>query len=231
MASADQVKSVARDLGADLCGLAPVSRWEAAPDGFRPTDVDSRARSVAVFAKRLPASCLDSESCVPYTVVNGWVTQEVDRLTLALCYRLEDLGLRAVPIPPDDPYEHWEQERSHGRAILSLRHAGLLGGLGLLGKNTLLINERFGNMIQIGAALIGEELEPDPLAVFDACPTACRLCLDACPQQALDGVTVDQQRCRPLSNYRNEKGYTLKKCNRCRAVCPQALGLRRSLTQ
>lgn len=53
--------------------------------------------------------------------------------------RLEKQGIGAVPIPSSDPYEHWEPERLHGRAILSLRHAGYLAGLGVLGKNTLLI--------------------------------------------------------------------------------------------
>jgi epoxyqueuosine reductase len=219
-----QTKNLARTLGSDLCGIAPVSRWEAAPEGFRPTDVDSRARTVIVYAKRMPASTLTTEHCVPYTFVNAVVTQEVDLLTIAFCRALEARGVRAVPIPSDDPYEHWEPARSYGRAILSLRHAGHLAGLGVLGRNTLLLTERFGNMIQIGATLVDAELEPDPLLTAEACPAECRLCLDACPQQALDGTTVDQARCRPLATFRNERGFVLKRCNRCRAVCPRATG-------
>ncbi|NIM05881.1 MAG: epoxyqueuosine reductase [Armatimonadetes bacterium] len=224
---APDVKALVRSLSADLCGIAPAERFNGAPAGFRPADIDGRARSVIVYAKRLPASTLIAENCVPYTFVNGEITRDVDRLTLNLCLRLEDVGLRTVPIPSDDPYEYWESERSYGRAILSLRHAGELAGLGKLGKNTLLINPDFGNMIQLAAVLVDAALEPDPLVESEACPADCRLCLDACPQQALDGSTVDQGRCRPLSNYPHEKGYVLKRCNRCRAICPHALGMKR----
>jgi len=224
---ASGVKTLVRSLGADLCGIAASERFASAPAGFRPTDIDRRARSVIVYAKRLPTSSLVGDNCVPYTLVNAQAAQEVDRLTMNVCLQLEDVGLRAVPIPSDDPYEHWEPERSYGRAILSLRHAGHLAGLGELGKNTLLINPDFGNMIQLGAVLVDAQLEPDPLAGSEICPADCRLCLDVCPQRALDGTTVDQRRCRPLSNYQSEKGYLLKRCNRCRAVCPYALGTKR----
>jgi epoxyqueuosine reductase QueG len=225
MIDAPRVKSLIRAFGADLCGVAPVERFAGAPPGFRPTDVYGRCRSVVVFARKVPAESLFASSCIPYTHVNALVTQEVDALTLAAVRTLEELGIGVVPIPSDDPYEHWEPERSYGRGILSLRHAGHLAGLGVLGRNTLLINERFGNMIQIGAVLLDHELEGDPLATYEACPPACTLCLDSCPQGALDGETVDQALCRPLSNFRSQKGYVLKKCWACRRVCPSVLGL------
>ena len=128
-------------------------------------------------------------------------------------------------IPSDDPYESWDQENQHGRAILSLRHAGMLAGLGKLGKNNLLINEKYGNMIQIGALLSDCELEYDRLADYEACPEGYSLCLKSCPKNALDGTTVLQIECRKLANYNNEKGYVLKKCWICRKVCPNAAGL------
>jgi epoxyqueuosine reductase QueG len=103
---------------------------------------------------------------------------------------LEDLDIGCVPIPSDDPYEHWEPERMYGRAILSLRHAGYLAGLGVLGKNTLLINEKYGNMIQLGAVLVNVDLKGDSLAKYEVCITDCQICLDSCPQGALDGIVM-----------------------------------------
>jgi len=128
-------------------------------------------------------------------------------------------------IPADDPYEHWDAERRYGRAILSLRHAGFLAGLGTLGKNSLLINRKFGNMIQMGAMLVDVEMEADPIADDDGCLPDCVRCLDACPQKALDGTTVDQKKCRAISIVKTEKGYTLKNCNACRRECPRLLGI------
>jgi hypothetical protein len=42
----------------------------------------------------------------------------------------------------------------------------------------------------------------------------------------LDGITVKQQACRPISNYKNERGFVLKKCWECRRICPNHTGIR-----
>jgi epoxyqueuosine reductase QueG len=135
------------------------------------------------------------------------------------------MGIEAVPIPSDEPYEHWEHERSYGRAVLSLRHAGHLAGLGVLGRNTLLMNEDYGNMVWLGAILIDIELEGDPLADYEGCPPHCDICIDTCPAGALDGKTVTQELCRPAMFHRTGKGHMLYKCYLCRRVCPYALGI------
>jgi epoxyqueuosine reductase QueG len=220
------IKEIVKSLGADLCGIAPIDRFDKAPKGFHPKDIYKNSKSVVVFANRLPVESLFATSCVPYTYVNNIITQKVDELGFEVALELEDQGIRAVPIPSDDPYEYWEPENSYGRAILSLRHAGHIAGLGVLGKNTLLINNEFGNMIQIGAILVTAELEGDAIATYEGCPSDCNLCMESCPADALNGRTVDQKLCRPHSNYRTDKGYILKKCNECRKVCPNALGIK-----
>ncbi|MFX1568558.1 MAG: epoxyqueuosine reductase [Promethearchaeota archaeon] len=226
MTNAQLIKKIAEDVGFDLCGIAPVSRFNEAPSGFHPTDVYKDCKSVIVFAKTVPKESLNALSMVPYSHMGSLIIQEVDNLTLGFTRKLEELGIGAIPIPTDDPYEHWEPDRLYGRAILSLRHAGQLAGLGILGKNTLLINNQFGNMIQLGAILVNIDLEADSMANYEGCIPDCSICLDACPKKALDGKTVNQQLCRTYSIYKHIKGYVLKKCNICRKVCPHALGLK-----
>lgn len=223
--TANEIKLVALELGADICGVAPVDRFSNAPKGFHPNDIYSDCQSVLVFAKKLPTESLFASSCIPYTYMNRLITEEVDRLTLTLSRKLENFAVKNVPIPSDDPSEYWEPERSYARGILSLRHAGHLAGLGVLGKSTLLINDRFGNMIQLGALLLNMKLEGDPIASYEACKEDCQVCIRSCPQSALDGTTVNQQACRTLSNYRNERGFILKKCWECRRVCPSHSGI------
>jgi epoxyqueuosine reductase len=227
--TAIKIKRMAYELGADLCGIAPAKRFENAPAGFRPTDIYSKAHSVIVFAKRLPSEVLYAESCIPYTHVNSLIASEVDRLSLKLSLQLEDSGIRNVMIPSDDPYESWNQKMQHGQAILSMRHAGELAGLGKLGRNNLLINDRYGNMIQLGAILTDCELPYDDIADYKVCPDNCSICIQLCPKNALNGKTVVQGECRTLSTYKNDKGYVLKKCWTCRKVCPHALGLKTAL--
>lgn len=223
--TSSEIKSTVFDLGADLCGVAPVGRFFMAPRGFHPNDISGDCRSVLVFAKRLPSGSLFASSCIPYTYINRLITEEVEALTLKLSRKLEALGVMNVPVPSDDPSEYWEAERSYARGILSLRHAGHLAGLGVLGKNTLLINDKLGNMIQLGALLLSENLEGDPIATYEACRADCDLCIQSCPQSALDGILVNQQACRPISNFRNERGFVLKKCWKCRSVCPNHTGI------
>jgi Uncharacterized Fe-S protein len=221
-----KIKAMAKELGADLCGIASAGKFKDSPHGFNPLDIYSKSKSVIVFAKRVPAEVLSAENCIPYTHVSEVIVGEVDRLGVKLCLKLEDLGIGAVPIPSDDPSGYWEAENKYARGILSLRHAGYLAGLGVLGRNTLLINKRFGNMIQIGAVLADIQLKSDPIANYSICPDKCNLCIDSCPQKALDGVTVNQKLCRVLSNFVTEREYVLKKCHSCRSVCPHVFGIR-----
>ena len=223
--NAHEIKSTAFDLGADLCGISSVDRFFPAPKGFHPNDIYKDCQSVLVFAKRLPAGSLFASSCIPYTYINRLITEEVDALTLSLSRKLDALGVKNIPVPSDDPSEYWEPDRTYARGILSLRHAGHLAGLGVLGKSTLLINDRLGNMIQLGALLLNEKLEGDPIATYEACKDDCQLCIQSCPQSALDGITVNQRACRSISNYKNERGFVLKKCWECRRVCPNHSGI------
>lgn len=222
--SAD-VRRILHEEGADLCGIAPVDRFAEAPRGFHPLDIYEDCHSVVAFARRVPGGSLAAQSRVPYSRANDQVTAEVDSITFRAALRLEEAGMRCAVIPTDDPYEHWEAERSHGRGILSLRHAGMLAGLGVLGRNTLLITERYGNMVQLGAILTDAELEGDSLADYETCAPDCGLCIEACPAWALDGTTVEQSRCRPVSMIVNARGHNLKGCYACRRACPHALGL------
>jgi epoxyqueuosine reductase QueG len=212
-------------MGADLCGVASIERFCNAPRGFNPKDIYEKTQSVIVFAKRVPSEALFAQSCIPYTHINMLIMQKVDTLGFEISNELEKKGIKSVIIPTDDPYEYWDDGNSTGRAILSLRHAGALAGLGKLGRNTLLTNSQYGNMIQIGAVLTNARFDEDPLAEYEVCPPGCQRCIVSCPAKALNGITVIQEKCRPLSNFKHKRGFVLKKCFECRKVCPSSFGL------
>ena len=226
MITKDKIKEIAFRKGVDLFGVASVDRFANAPKGFHPKDIYSKTETVIVFAIKLPTESLYAENPVPFSYMNTLAMQKMDSITYELSAELDKLGLKNVLIPTDDPYLYWDNDKQEGRAILSLRHAGYLAGLGKLGRNNLLINKDYGNMIQIGALLTDAKFESDPLADYEVCPPNCRICLEVCPQKALTGKTVIQKECRPVSNFKTEKGYTIKRCFECRKRCPRVLGLR-----
>jgi len=224
MIDANFIKKTAVEFGADLCGVAPVERFREAPKGFGPADIYADARSVVVIARKFPEGAFLSNSPIPYTVTNETILNEVVRITCNICNRLEREGdVIAVPVP-GDPYEYWDEEKREGRGILSLRHAGYMAGLGVLGRNTLLTNSTFGNRIVLGAILLNVAIEPDDLADYYFCQADCRICIQNCSAGALDGKTINQKLCRAASQGNTKKGDYLYLCNNCRKLCPNGRG-------
>jgi epoxyqueuosine reductase len=226
MLTKKRIREIALQKGADLFGIASVNRFSNAPKGFHPRDVYSKTESIIAYAIKVPSESLFAENPIPFTQTNFLAMQKMDQISYEISLELDKLGVKNVLIPTDDPLLYWDEENQEARGILSLRHTGYLAGLGKLGRNNLLINKEYGSMIQIGALLTDVKYESDPLADYEACPPKCRICLDNCPQQALTGETVIQKACRPLSNFRTEKGYTIKKCWECRKNCPRVLGIK-----
>jgi len=224
--TAEELRSQAKHLGADLCGIAAVECFSGAPAGFHPCDVLPGCKSVIVMAVRFPASTMDGSSQAAYTFVRNRLADRMDAITFQIALELEDGGNCAIAIPSSEPYEYWDDGRRHGQGILSLKHAAVLAGLGRMGKNTLLVNQLYGNMLWLGAVISDVDLESDKLADYEACLSDCRLCLDVCPTKALDGLTIEQRKCREICAKCTEGGGGVYTCNLCRKVCPNRQGIR-----
>jgi epoxyqueuosine reductase len=215
------IKRFVHQMGADVCGIASIDRFQNAPAGFHPKDVFSEAKSIIVFGKQFLRGTFISQSKAPYTLTRNQLIHDIDNLAINVSIKIEEKGFFAIPIPSSDPYEYWDPDRRHGRGIVSLKHCAQQAGLGSIGKNTLLVNEKYGNRLWLGGIITNAELEPDPLTK-DYCPQNCRICIDVCPQSALNGTTIDQKKCREICFTSTEGGGWLIACNLCRIKCPYA---------
>lgn len=219
------VKQLASEAGADLCGIAHVGRFSGAPEGFHPSDIFKSARSVIVIARRIPAGVFEAQSRIPYTFADDVALREIFRITFDLTLKLEDLGATAVPVP-SEPYEYWNSEKMEGRGLLSLKHSAVLAGLGVIGRNNILTNNRFGNLIKLGLILTDAVLESDPVAEYSFCRDSCNLCIKNCPVSAITEEGVDQKKCRTNSEGVTVKGAPVYTCWKCRTVCPFMKGIK-----
>ena len=107
-------------------------------------------------------------------------------------------------------------------------------GLGWLGKNTLLLNEKIGSFFFLGMILTTLDLQPSLASAEtsppDRCGT-CRKCLDACPTEALtEPYLMDARKCisyltielrGPIPHdFRDAISQHIFGCDICQDVCP-----------
>jgi len=218
-----ELKEFAKRSGADLIGIASVDRFGEAPPGHHPEDILPGAKSVVSCAQRIPFSVLYGPATA-YDRTMGAAHSRLDHLACQIALFLEESGGRAIPVPSDEPYYHWEEERHYGRGDLSHKHAAQAAGLGKLGKSSLLITPQFGNLVHLVSIITDLQLEPDPIMDWNPCPKNCSACLKACPIGAIgDDQQVDQALCRKNMLLKLPKGRIIESCGACRKVCPTGM--------
>lgn len=107
------------------------------------------------------------------------------------------------------------------------REAALAAGLGVQGKNGVVLNERYGSWFFIGEFFLTESIFPQEPVAAEAC-MGCGACLKACPT----GAVTDPQRTRCLSLITQKKELTPEEeallsaatckwgCDLCQLSCP-----------
>ena len=236
-----ELERLAEEVGLDVVGAAPVAPYEETERHIR----ERRARGL--FADMRFTMARPEESCHPETLLEGARTV----VSAALCYY--------APAPEPGPgegrlprYTWWDAYaelrdkldalgRRLGAAFRVLvdenqhvdREAAARSGVGFYGKNTLLITRRFGSWVVLGTLVTTAELEPTAPLELDC--GSCRLCIDACPTDALDEPgTLDATRCLSYwtqtandvpEPYREALGSSVYGCDICQDVCPWNRGV------
>ena len=191
-----ELKTLAKDKGAHLVGVAPADRFQGAPQGHHPTDLLRGAKSVVVVAHRFPLGLLEggrfgNESELVQDEEERWalrtqvfspggagffyptVNQQLQLIAIQVALFLEDHGHLAVPLPASG------HRASNRYALFSHRHAAVLAGLGEFGLNNLLLTPQYGPRVRLDSVITTAELEPDPLCDGPVClgEEKCGLCL------------------------------------------------------
>ncbi len=172
MSETAELRSLAKKLGVDLCGVADLGRLRGLPVGMGgdPAGLTGKFRFAIVLGAQLYKLGREAQgSDLDLFLENA-------ALHVSAC--LETKGDRALIIHPED-----EVDPLRRLGLLSLKVLAKAAGLGWQGRSLLIVSPEHGPVHRWIAVLTNLELEPD--APLDNRCGDCRLCIDSCPQQAL----------------------------------------------
>jgi epoxyqueuosine reductase len=237
----EEVRRLGEELGIDALGVARAEAYEETERHI----VERRERGL--FAGMKFTMAHPEESCHPETLLAG--ARSV--ISAAACYWAPEAPLepgegRLARYTWTDAYDALRDQldrlgrRLGGnyRVLVDAnqhvdREAAARSGVGFYGKNTMLITRRHGSWVVLGTLVTDVELEPT--SPLDTDCGECRLCIDACPTDALDDPgTLDATKClsywtqapAPIPvDYRAALGAQVYGCDICQDVCPWNRGV------
>src|SRR3954471_8290458 len=194
---AARVKARARELGADLVGIASAATLNAFPPDPRwpqtPERISPYCKSVIVLVQRIPAGAFRCKSNVPVQYIDMLVLRKMDKVAYRLAEELEDRGHPSFVTAAQET--DWNYKRaSYGR--LSTRHLGVEAGLGTLGLDVNILTPEFGPRVYLTGILTELELEADRPITEQVCiGESCSRCLHSCPADAVLQWGIDKRKC------------------------------------
>ena len=191
------IKKRARELGADLCGIASAATLNAFPPDPRwpqtPERISPYCKSVIVIVQRIPAGAFRCKSNVPVQYLDMLVLRRMDRIALKLAQEMERAGHPTFTLAAQET--DWNLKRA-SYARLSTRHLGVEAGLGTLGLEVNILTPEFGPRLYLTGILTELELEPDQRMQEQVCiGESCSRCLHSCPPDAVRQWGLDKAAC------------------------------------
>jgi epoxyqueuosine reductase len=245
------LKRAAYDAGFELSGIAPVRElpeldhfphWIAAGHAGEMKYLEARdeagqlkrasLQSTAPWARSVVVCAINYNTAHPYSTEvddsdRGWISR--------YAWSREDYHeavmrrLRAVEKCMQDSAPVLQTRCYVDTGPLVERVYAKYAGVGWIGKNTCILNQKLGSWLFLGVILTSLELEPD-LPAPDRCGS-CTRCIDACPTDALIApyqldsnkcisyLTIEKRGAIP-EEMREGMGRHVFGCDICQDVCP-----------
>ncbi len=196
-------------IGIDIIGFAGVQHFtnykkENTPEFYFPT-----AKCVIILGIHVYDLILDAWS---EDQISGKSFHYLDSILEARCYKIKEFLLeqsyksRVIPYKPG----------------LYLKEAAALAGIGPIGKNNLLLTEKFGPQVRLRALVSEAPLSTGiPIRKSEYCKD-CELCVEVCPVDALEGGKYNRESCLTynLANLNHLSKFSAIWCNKCIEACP-----------
>jgi epoxyqueuosine reductase QueG len=215
----EMVRGYGMSAGAGIVGIAAAEDFGSAPDGFRPSDILDGCRSVIVLGVPFPEGALIDDDA-EYIDIRNAVNERSNAAAKDVTKRIKDNGHKAKAVNGMGGKYVNGMQCGH----ISLKHAAELAGLGVIGKNYLLTNPEYGNLLWFSAVLTDAALVPDKRERYGICDD-CDICVRACPSRALsDPSYFGKRECSGHCFKMVDKKWIID-CFLCRKVCPHRFGI------
>jgi epoxyqueuosine reductase len=222
--TADTITAAVCRLGASAAGILPLETLLAVPshDGRRHPNWPKWAETALVFGLHHPPGNL------PLDYWGGKYGTLGNRRLIGIADRMADwltteyrVRVHGVPYPPD-------------AGGIFLKEAAAAAGLGIIGRNNLLVSPLFGPHLRLRALLLDIPAgTPPPATGFDPCRGCSAPCRQQCPQNAFGDGQFNVDRCR--RQMRQDQSwrmpsvsagvgaagrYLIRFCRACELSCP-----------
>ena len=191
------VKQLARDLGADLVGIASAKTLNAFPPDPQhpqtPDRISPYTKSVVVIVQHIPVAAFRAKQNIPVQYIDMLVLRRMDKIAFKIAEALEDTGYPSFITAAQET--DWDYKKaSYGR--LSTRHLGIEAGLGTFGLEVNILTPEYGPRVYLTGILTEAELEPDEMITEQVCiGESCSRCLYSCPSDAVLHFGIDKRGC------------------------------------
>jgi len=212
LTSAD-LKRAARELGADLCGVASLDRFEGAPIQQDPRYIFPDAKALVALAFRIPRGYyrgIEEGTFFTSYMSMGYGGMNVVYMPCVLrelCCFIEDHGFEAAPIPNDyaassvsfatsAPKPGYSRPVREGLpnpdVLVDFRIAAFAAGLGEIGYSKVFLTPEFGPRQRFVLLMTDAPLQPDPIVEPGTICDRCMACVRECSGEAISGDEVER---------------------------------------
>ena len=208
----------ARYFGATLAGIADTAALKQSPSHKNTNDIiwPETVRSVLVLALGHPETEPELDWWVEkrYNTKGNRIVMDIEDRLIVYLENEHDIKAERIPY-------------SISKGGIFFKDAAVIAGLGVMGKNNLVITPEHGPRVRFGALWIYEWLEPIGSKGFDPCAGCEMPCRTACPQEAFAGGLYHKARCKKQMGKDERsaikgilKGVEIKYCRECEFACP-----------
>lgn len=215
-----ELKALLISSGADEVGFCAIdkARCDMYPQyGYAVSIIRRLSRAVMQTIKTAPTMVYFQH----YRATNA----RLDSIALDAVRFIENLGFLALPIAAS---QSTPDKKEEFRGVFPHKTAAVMSGLGFIGKNGLLITEKYGSAVRLATVLTDMPLSSSEKKMSCLCGD-CRLCKDACPAGAISGneyvpgsdrsTILDAKKCSEhMKTYKNIGRGAV--CGLCMSVCP-----------